>query len=47
MSDLTANSAITHEPATPSHLTRSTSISEEARQVVPGVATGSEEVKDE
>ena len=47
VSDLTANSAITHEPATPSQLTRSTSISDEVHRAVPGVAAGTEEAKDE
>jgi len=42
VSELLGNSSITHEPATPSHLLRSQSVSEEAEQaetpeqVVPG-----------
>lgn len=35
ISELHANSAITHEPATPSNLTRSQSVSEE-QPVIPG-----------
>lgn len=41
VTELHANSAITHEPATPSHLLRSTSVSEEA------TGSGTADTKDE
>jgi hypothetical protein len=47
VTDLTANSSITHEPATSSNLTRATSVSEEARPDLRAVATASEDAKDE
>jgi hypothetical protein len=48
VSELHANSAITHEPATPSQLLRSESVSEEARPLVPGIpTTGAAEAKEE
>jgi hypothetical protein len=39
VSELHANSAITHEPVTPSQLLRSESVSEEATPLVPGIPT--------
>jgi hypothetical protein len=48
VSELHANSAITHEPATPSQLLRSESVSEEAPPLVPGIpTTGATEAKEE
>ena len=48
VSELHANSAITHEPATPSQLLRSESVSEEAPPLVPGIpTTGVTEAKEE
>jgi hypothetical protein len=48
VSELHANSAITHEPATPSQLLRSESVSEEAHPLVPGIpTTGAAETKEE
>lgn len=47
MSDLTANSSITHEPATHSHLTRGQSVSEEVPPDVRGIVTGSEDAKED
>jgi len=47
VTDLHANSAITHEPATPSHLLRSTSVSEQTLPVVSGASAGAEEPKEE
>jgi hypothetical protein len=39
VSELHANSAVTHEPATPSHLLRSESVSEETAPAIQGVAS--------
>ncbi|KAF4625492.1 hypothetical protein G7Y89_g12675 [Cudoniella acicularis] len=48
VSELHANSAITHEPATPSHLLRSTSLSEVAPPPVPGASSSTAaEIKEE
>jgi len=48
VSELHANSTITHEPATPSQLLRSESVSEEAPPLVPGIpTTGATETKEE
>lgn len=48
VSELHANSAITHEPATPSQLLRSESVSEDAPPLVPGIpTTGATEAKEE
>jgi len=45
VTDLTANSSITREPATPSHLTRGVAVSEETAPA--GITPGAEDVKDE
>jgi hypothetical protein len=46
VTDLHANSAITREPALPSHLTSSQSVSEEEPRVPGGPSTGTEEPKE-
>lgn len=46
VAELNANSSITHEPITPSHLLRSTSVSEE-QTPTPANADPSTEVKTE
>lgn len=45
VTDLTANSSITREPATPSHLTRGVAVSEGTAPA--GITPGAEDVKDE
>jgi len=48
VSELHANSSITHEPATPSRLLRSTSVSEDAPFLQPTNAfAGTDETKEE
>jgi hypothetical protein len=47
VADLHANSSITHEPATPSQLLRSTSVSEEGSHPIPEIAGSLEERKEE
>lgn len=48
VSELHGHASITHEPATPSRLLRSTSVSEEEAPPVPNVgSTGAEEAKEE
>ena len=47
VTDLTANSSITHEPATPSLLMRGMSVSEESASDARGMAADPEEAKED
>jgi hypothetical protein len=44
--EMTANSSVTHEPATPSHLTRGMSVSEMVPPDIAASTTRSEEAKE-